>query len=120
MSSPPAQTQSPHIENFLSTVLNIIQSCILVSLLNYEIFQTSILFETNKLHHGGPHAAGGPGQLPPFPPRNPALGVSSSHANAKVVEIVESCAGRVASTRICRGGGGNPHCFACGCRAGAG
>jgi len=42
--------------------------------LNYEIFQTSILFETNKFHQGGPLTAGGPGQLLPLPPPlNPAL-----------------------------------------------
>ena len=36
----------------------------LVSRLNHKIFQTSIFFETNKFHHGGPHGAhftmGGP------------------------------------------------------------
>jgi len=34
--------------------------------MNHKNFQTSILFETNKFHHGGPLAAGGPGQLPPL------------------------------------------------------
>jgi len=34
------------------------------------IFQTNILFKTNKCHHGGPLGAEGPGQLPPL---NPAL-----------------------------------------------
>ena len=33
-----------------------------------KIFQTRILFETNKFHQGGGLAAGGPGQLPPLPP----------------------------------------------------
>jgi len=43
-----------------------------------KIFQTSILFETNKFHHGGPLAAGGPGQLSPLPsPFNPDLAVTS-------------------------------------------
>jgi len=28
----------------------------------------SILFETNKFHHGGLPCSGGPGQLPPLPP----------------------------------------------------
>jgi len=32
------------------------------------IFQTNILFKTNKCHHGGPLRAEGPGQLPPLPP----------------------------------------------------
>jgi len=34
------------------------------------IFQTNILFKTNKCHHEGPLGVEGPGQLPPF---NPAL-----------------------------------------------
>ena len=51
---------------------------ILVSLLNFEIFQTSILFETNKFHHRVPLVAGVPGQLPPLPPLNPALSTPSS------------------------------------------
>jgi len=38
-----------------------------------KIFQTSILFETNKFHDGGSRASGGPGQLPPLPPFNSAL-----------------------------------------------
>jgi len=38
-----------------------------------KIFQMSILFETIKFHHMGPLEAGGPGQLPPLPPLNPAL-----------------------------------------------
>jgi len=38
-----------------------------------KIFQTSILFETNKFHHVGPLAAGGPEQLPPLSPLNPHL-----------------------------------------------
>jgi len=46
------------------------------------IFQTNILFKTSKCHHGGPLGAGGPGQLPPLPPLNPALEVSS--LNVKV------------------------------------
>jgi len=37
------------------------------------IFQTNILFKTNKCHHGGPLGAEGPGQLPPVSPLNPAL-----------------------------------------------
>jgi len=32
----------------------------LASLLDYEIFQASILFETNKFHHGGAPCSGGP------------------------------------------------------------
>jgi len=39
-----------------------------------KIFKMSILFETNKFHHGGAPCSGGPGQLPPLPPLNPALG----------------------------------------------
>jgi len=56
---------------YLTQHRNITESCILVTLIT--IFHTSILFETNIFHHGGPLAAGGPGQLPSFPPVNPAL-----------------------------------------------
>jgi len=51
---------------YLTQHRNIAESCILVTLIT--IFHTSILFETNILHHGGLLAAGGPGQLPPLPP----------------------------------------------------
>jgi len=34
-------------------------------------FFKSILFETNKFHHGGPLTAGVPGQLSPLPALNP-------------------------------------------------
>jgi len=30
-----------------------------------KIFQTSILFETNKFHHGGPPCSGGLGEIAP-------------------------------------------------------
>ena len=33
-----------------------------------KIFQTSILFETNKFHHGGAPCSGGPGAIAPFAP----------------------------------------------------
>ena len=59
---------------YLTQPRNIIYSCILVLLLNHELFQTSILFETNKFHHGGPPWSGGPGAIAPVaPPLNPAL-----------------------------------------------
>ena len=42
------------------------------------IFQTNVLFKTNKCHHGGPLGAEGQGQLPPLPPPlNPALPVAT-------------------------------------------
>jgi len=44
-----------------------------------KIFQTSILFETNKFDHGGPPCCGGPVQLPPLPPLNPALVLPMFH-----------------------------------------
>jgi len=38
------------------------------------IFQTNILFKTNKCYHGGPLGVEGPGQLTPLPPPlNPKL-----------------------------------------------
>jgi len=47
---------------------------ILVSLLNRDNFSSEYLKQINFIT-GGPLGAEGPGQLPPFPPLNPALGV---------------------------------------------
>jgi len=33
-----------------------------------KIFQMSILFETNKFHHGGPSCSCGPGAITPVAP----------------------------------------------------
>ena len=45
----------------------------LASLLDYEIFQASILFETNKFHHGGAPCSGGPKAIASDAPLNPGL-----------------------------------------------
>jgi len=82
-----------------ATYRNIIYSCILVSLSNYEIFQTSILFETNKFHHGGPPYSGGPGQLPPLSPLNPALGVQPDRLKTTDIWWVTVIFPAVQSTR---------------------
>jgi len=49
-----------------------------------KIFQSSILFETNKFHLGGPLAAGAPGQLPRCLPLNPALVVLFSQLEKRI------------------------------------
>ena len=65
-----------------------------------KIFQMIILFETIKFHHMGPLEAGGPGQLPPLPPLNPALswtrraGLHNSESSKGQIDQHKLAAGR--------------------------